>query len=68
MQIFSNRLKELRLSGKLSQTALAELLSVDQRSISNWENNVREPDFEMLAKIAKIFNTSTDYLLGLSDD
>ena len=64
---FSRRLKELRLENKLKQSELANVLSVDQRSISNWEKGVRQPDFETLEKIAKFFNVTTDYLLGLSD-
>lgn len=67
MKTFAERLKQLRIEKSLNQTQLAKELSVDQRSISNWENVVREPSFEMLKKIAKYFEVSTDYLLGLED-
>ncbi len=43
------------------------MLSVDQRTISNWETGIREPDYEMLVKIAKLFDVTTDYLLGVED-
>ena len=64
---FSERLKELRMENHLKQSELANFISVDQRSISNWEKGVRQPDFEMLEKIAKFFDVTTDYLLGISE-
>lgn len=64
---FSERLKELRIEKNLTQSQLAAFLSVDQRSISNWEKGIREPDFKMLAVIAHFFEVSSDYLLGLED-
>lgn len=67
MTNFAIRLKELRIEKQLKQSELAIALSVDQRSISNWENAIREPDYAMLTKIAQFFDVSTDYLLGVSD-
>lgn len=67
MNIFSTRLKELRIARDLTQAELAEHLSVDQRTISNWECGMNEPNFEMLKQLAKFFEVSTDFLLGLVD-
>lgn len=67
MNKFAVRLKELRTEKSFSQCHLAILLNVDQRTISNWEKAVREPDFDVLIKIALLFDVSTDYLLGLTD-
>ncbi len=67
MIMFSARIKELRLDKQLSQADLAKAMSVNQRTISNWEKSVRQPDFETLAKLAEFFQVSTDYLLGLED-
>jgi len=64
---FGERLKELRLERNLSQEKLGSNFSVDHRTISNWENSIREPDFSMLMDIAKFFGVSADYLLGLED-
>lgn len=64
---FKEKLKELRIEKKLSQTELAKELNVSQRSISSWETGFRQPDFETLELIAKYFNVSTDYLLGIND-
>lgn len=67
MNNFSIRLKELRLEKDLSQTKLAEKLGVDFRTISNCENGVRKPDIDTVVNIAKYFEVSTDYLLGVVD-
>ena len=67
MNKFAIRLKELRIEKAYSQSQLAKLLNVDQRTISNWEKAVREPDFNMLIKITQLFDVSADYLLGLAD-
>ena len=64
---FEQRLKELRQEKSLSQAQLAEALEVSQRSISSWETGFRQPDFATLEKIAKYFDVSADYLLGLAD-
>lgn len=64
---FAQRLKELRIDKHSTQAELAEKLSVDQRTVSNWERGLNEPDYKTLALIAKTFDVTTDYLLGLSD-
>ena len=67
MILFKERLKELRVERKLSQEDLAKELNVSQRSISSWETGFRQPDFETLERIAKFFDVTADYLLGLGD-
>ena len=64
---FKERLKELRKEKHLSQAELAKELQVSQRSISSWETGFRQPDFETLEFLAKFFNVTTDYLLGVTD-
>ena len=67
MTDFPQTLKELRLERQLTQSELADLLIINQRTISSWENGSREPDYDMLVKIAKFFYVTTDYLLGVED-
>lgn len=67
MTNFPQTLKELRLERQLTQSELAGLLIINQRTISSWETGIREPDFEMLVKLAKLFDVTTDYLLGVED-
>ena len=68
MILFKERLKELRIEKALTQTQLAKELRVNQRTISNWEVGERQPDLDTLEVIAKYFNVSYDYLLGLTDE
>ena len=61
---FANRLRELRLNKRMSQTELAKRLGVSKSRISMYELGEREPDFYMLELIADFFNVDMDYLLG----
>ena len=65
--IFGKRLRELRREADITQKCLALDLNVSKTTISQWETAVQYPDLEMLATIAKYFDVTTDYLLGLTD-
>ena len=67
MNIFSQRLRELRLDKCMSMKELAKELNTTDATISNWENGVNEPKISYLKAIAVYFEVSADYLLGLSD-
>ena len=60
------RIKKLRISRKLSQRELAELLGVSVTLISNYENSERTPSAENIISLANIFRCSSDYLLGIN--
>lgn len=62
--MFGDRLKELRQKKKLSQDELARMMNLSRTTITMWETNKREPDFESVKMLAEIFNVTTDYLLG----
>lgn len=59
-----NQIKTLRLKHGLRQIDLANKIGVLQSTISQWENGKIEPDIEALIKIASIFETSIDNVLG----
>lgn len=63
MSDFPNRLKKLRSDSKLTQKQLAEKLNVSQNAIYNWENGKREPNLDMIKKIAKVFDIALYILL-----
>lgn len=62
------RLKELRKKRKITQQRLAIELNMSQNSISRYENEVREADYQTLIKFADYFNVSVDYLLERTDN
>lgn len=59
-----NIIKELRLSKNLTQADLAELCSVHQTAVSQWEKGRTAPDTESLKKLSEIFGVSVDKLIG----
>ena len=62
---FGNALKTLRLREDMTQAQLAQKLSLTKSVISAYETGLRLPSYDVLIPIAKIFNVTTDYLLGL---
>lgn len=65
---FPDRLRSLRRDKGISQEILGSALTVDKSTISLYESGKRKPDYEIIEKLADYFNTTTDYLLGRSDD
>ena len=49
---------------ELSQMEVAQKLNLKQGAYSRYELGQRQPDFDMLVKIAKVYDVSVDYLLG----
>lgn len=66
-QIFGPRVRDLRKEKQWSQTELANKLKVSQQTVASYEKGDKFPGQEILIKVAKVFNTSLDYLVGLSD-
>ena len=61
------RIRELRKSKGMSQIALSLKLNVSQKMISAYENGKSEPSVSVLIELAKLFDTSVDYIIGYSD-
>ena len=61
------RLKELRQERDLTQQEMAKLLGVSRVTYSRYENGKREIPLTLLIKLADIFKTSIDYIVGRSD-
>lgn len=62
------RIKEMREDRDIPQREIAELLKCSQVCYSRYENGQREIPLEALCKLAEFYNTTTDYLLGLTDN
>lgn len=64
MEIFGDRLKQLREEKGYSQQELAEMINVSRSSVGMFEQGTREPNFETLEAIADVFNVDLDYIFG----
>lgn len=68
MTSFGDRLKHLRQMKNLKQSELGELIGLSGSAVGSWEREVRKPDPEMLGRLARELDVTSDYLLGLSDE
>ena len=62
------RLRDLREDNDLTQRELAEKLHISQNTYSQYENGVRQLPIEMLIRLSRLYNVSTDYILRLTDN
>ena len=65
--IFCERLKELRIEKGVGQVELATKINVSKDIISLWENGLREPKLSNLIVLARFFEVSIDYLVGIEN-
>lgn len=63
---FSMRLRELRQERGWTQGQVAGRLGVTPSVVSAYENGIRQPSYEVLIKISRLYGVSSDYLLGIS--
>ncbi|MBQ8763569.1 MAG: helix-turn-helix transcriptional regulator [Clostridia bacterium] len=61
------RLKDIREDNDITQKTLSEYLNIKQNTYSQYETGQRQLPIETLIKLAIYFDTSTDYILGLTD-
>ena len=61
---FGQILADLREERGIPQKELASQLNISISTVSNYENGIHCPDFNMLCRIADYFDVTTDYLLG----
>lgn len=66
--MLSKRLRMARTAKGYTQEKLAKLVNSTKGTISNYENGYSTPSNEMLASLADVLNTTTDFLLGRTDD
>ena len=62
------RIKDLREDNDLTQKEIAEYLHIKQNTYSQYESGQRQLPIECLIALAKYYKTSTDYILGLTDE
>lgn len=64
MVVTGTRIKQLRKQNGLTQEELGKKMGVIKQTVSSWENNISEPNSEILLNLASFFDVTTDYLLG----
>lgn len=65
--MIGERLAEIRNDHGDTQNTLAEKLHVTHHTVSSWEQEKSSPSHEMLVSICRLYQVSSDYLLGLSN-
>ena len=65
---FYKRIRDLREDHDFTQAQVAEYLSMKQPQYNRYERGLRDIPSDVLIALAKLYNTSTDYILGLKDD
>ena len=62
--MFNQNLRKIREDKKISQIEMSKILEIPVTTYRNYENTSRQPDFEVLIKIASTLGVSVDRLLG----
>ena len=65
---YYRRIRELREDHDLTQRQLAEMLHMPQPQYFRYEQGYRDIPTDILIELANIYQTSTDYILGLTDN
>lgn len=68
MTSFTKRMRDLREDHDMTQADIAKALQVAKPRISEWEKGKHLPSVEIIIKLSNLYNVSTDYLLGLTDN
>ena len=62
------RIRDLREDADLTQSEVAKYLNIRQNTYSQYENGHRQIPIDALIALANYYKTSTDYILGLTDE
>lgn len=68
MDNYYPRLKDLREDRDMSQQQIAEMLGMKQPQYSRYERGLRDIPTDVLIALAQFYRTSTDYILGLTNN
>ena len=68
MIMYRNRLRDLREDNDKTQSEIAEILGTSQTMYARYERGANEMPIRHLIRLSNLYNVSTDYILGLSDD
>lgn len=68
MSIFADRIRYLRDKRGSTQDEISRVVGKSRESVSKYEIGEREPDLTSITALAKYFNVSADYMLGITDN
>ena len=68
MEYYYRRIYDLRTDHDMTQSQVAEYLGIHEGQYRRYEKGYRDIPTELLRKLAKLYNTSIDYILELTDD
>lgn len=66
--MYFRRIYDLRCDSDMTQQQVADYLLCNRQVYARYERGLREVPVSMLIKLAKLYNTSTDYILGITDN
>ena len=66
MKVIADKIKILREKRRITQSELAANLGITRSAVNAWEMGITVPSTQYVVELAKFFNVSADYLLGLS--
>ncbi|MCD8188924.1 MAG: helix-turn-helix domain-containing protein [Clostridiales bacterium] len=64
IETLGSKLKKLRESRRLNQEQVAAIIDVTRSAICTYENDNRQPSYDILVRLAQLYRVTTDYLLG----
>ena len=59
------RIRQLRIKQNLTQKELADKIGITASTVTKYENGSLEPNISCIKSLSKLFNVTTDYLLGM---
>lgn len=65
---YYRRIRDLREDRDLTQEQIVKILNMHKTTYTNYEQGKREPPFDFIIKLAKIYDVSIDYIAGLTDE
>lgn len=66
--MIGEKIKELREKNNMTQTMLAKELGLSRSAINAWEMCISIPSTQYIIELSKLFNISSDYILGLNNN
>lgn len=65
---FTKRMRDLREDRDLKQADVAEFLNITRQQYQLYESGKRQLPIDLLMKLCKFYNVSSDYILGFKDE